>query len=146
MPGYFNAENLKTLADIIEELPTIAYGEVPEGCGAFSMSYIRHACQTPACIMGWASATFENGVSDLGIPDDLEDMLFTPMGPYADYLAQPWEPGHITAKRAAAVLRHAADFGIIDWRIDESGNRPAPMGRVIGSGNNPDGRVMPPRI
>ena len=123
-----NAENLGRLANVIEDLPTVEYdysydAPGPEGsmyADTFCMKEEQHRCGSPACLLGWAEHIFGRDAYDaldLSFPDETV-ALFTPENRHARFGAGPDEYGHITAQHAAAVLRHAAKTGEIDWSID----------------------------
>ena len=120
-----NIERLNELADIIVMLPHARpepiYGEQPPA--AFNMGMWH--CGAVACIGGWAEAlylpdyhgaepTWEAGKA-LGLSEDEADQLFYPEE------QSGWRAPHtyddITPMMAAAVIRHLADTGIIDWGI-----------------------------
>ena len=135
-----NVKNVLKLADRIECLENttkFAKHGRPAQAGTFSMRNISHTCGLPACISGWAFhlAVEEfhatppkdqhkcnlNGSGWLGF-DEYKDReilknLFVPRYHEAHTWDKPGETGYISSKRAAAVLRHLAETGEVDWSI-----------------------------
>lgn len=128
-----NVENINRVADAIET------GELVKRGIGFNMISLAlksnttdvdhfHACNTVACIAGWAYAishpkispgrlagaalgaeTIQRGAASfLGIGRDVAIWLFFP-------IAYDW--GGITPAHAVAVLRHLARTGEVDWSI-----------------------------
>lgn len=128
-----NKERILALADLIEKQPHTTV-EAPSG---FSMENWSHDCGTPACIAGWAWAMekakmedVDDNASDaaqkfLGLGVLTGDSLFEPDLRDTDLaLNHHWENhtdlwGHITPTHAAAVLRHLADTGKVDWSVGQ---------------------------
>ena len=121
-----HTDRILQLADVIEQQPDTSV-EAPSG---FSMSDVRHYCGTPCCIAGWALAAagdtgpesmdlgnyvdvFTRAGNYLGLVGEQDMDLFAP----AYTVALLGDENHITARHAAAVLRHLAETGEIDWRI-----------------------------
>ena len=120
-----NAKKILELADVIERQPTVSSRFAGKG---FRMADHRHSCGTPSCIMGWASWMFGGDAVDVVDDDaalrnifsvDMQIDLTYPVYDYATISANPGEPGHITASHAAAVLRHLAETGEVDWTVTE---------------------------
>ena len=120
-----NKERIRHLADVIERQPD---AQAKLGAG-FCMRKFFHECGTPACIAGWAHALFSDPVDDalhfrasysdeiLGLSRRQGDLLFEPDNEHAYFGAVYGETGYVSAKRAAAVLRHLADTGEVDWSV-----------------------------
>ena len=131
-----NRENVLKLADVVERSETfdmIVYWQV--------RPHDARRCGTPACIAGHAAALFfeehgryvqrhpdggiyashteQTAALFLGINGDRGQQieLFCPRYEDASCDAFPSEPGWISADRAAAVLRHFAETGEIDWSV-----------------------------
>ena len=132
-------ENVLALADHVEGLADSRY-EDREG---FYMSTLKHKCGTPACIAGWAAwlsgdrgnkrrhARWFRGLDGggtlraarewLGLDSvsHVSHDLFTPTATYSEgysfQVETPDAEGHITPRHAAAVLRHLAETGEVDW-------------------------------
>ena len=100
------------------------------------MGNVNHTCGTPSCIAGYGKLLFKDIIAakrrDSGSSysyDDIEavldlteeqaEELFMPKTPDADWWAEENDPGYVTAQHAAAVLRHLAKTGDIDWRVTE---------------------------
>ena len=120
-----NKERIRKLADVIERQPD---ANSVWGTG-FCMRMVFHDCGSPSCIAGWAHALFDDSVDDafhfrvlyaedlLDIPDDQGRLLFEPNNEHAYFGAVYGEIGHVSAKHAAAVLRHLAKTGKVDWSV-----------------------------
>lgn len=86
-------------------------------------------CGTPSCIAGHAeaeavrngagmrSSTCQTARRWLDITNAEADRLFEPIHLHAHFGAPEGSLGYITRTHAAAVLRHFADTGEIDWRV-----------------------------
>lgn len=109
-----NVERILELADIIEKQP---HTKVSSREG-FNMGSFEHDCGTPCCIGGWANALFGNGRQDcsddasgyLGLESEVGDELYFPCD--TDVPLDAITPAH-----AAAVLRHLAETGRVDWSV-----------------------------
>ena len=128
-----NVDRILQLADHIEQQPDVH----PGARKGFSMLDVRHPCGTASCIWGHAGLLFVDGFELLltATPDLHElleldgwsfdesensnpDSLLSPeIKDVAMYTAQKGEPGYITASHAAAVLRHLAETGEVDWTV-----------------------------
>lgn len=118
-----NTDRIRQLADIIERQP---HTPITAESG-FNMDNWTHDCGTPACICGWANSVQNelNGTEHrigspmharnwLGLTTEQGEDLFRPFG--IDNLL--WDS--ITPTHAAAVLRHLADTGKVDWSVGSS--------------------------
>ena len=84
----------------------------------FTMEFVEFDCGTPACLMGWVTYLFGGTIEQaLGIHNFQGDHLAVPDNRHAYWAAEPGSSRHISAKRAAAVLRNLVDTGKVDWRI-----------------------------
>lgn len=108
----------------------------------FDMRYWEFNCGAPACIAGWARHLWgeEVGIYErfrarrprrhynapapraaaaaLGIRDVETAMrLFEPQGYPASFHAEPGMANYVSSGHAAAVLRHLADTGEVDWSV-----------------------------
>lgn len=104
------------LANLIEKLP-FTDEDAKDG---FSMTNYNHSCGTPSCIAGWAAWEANNrhsvrngevsslALEHLEISQDIGEELFYPHG-YSYNRQSP--------QKAAAVLRHLAATGEVDWDI-----------------------------
>ena len=112
-----NAERIRELADVIERQPDVGF----RALDGFNMEFVNHPCGTPSCIVGWARSLWgsqHSWLSDiLDLVGDRAGQLIVPNHSYAHYVAHKGEPGHITASHAAAVLRHLAATGEVDWTV-----------------------------
>ena len=116
-----NKERILELADKIDGLPTVVYGENDPNKRSFCMEATYHPCGNPACLAGWVEEIWdvEEDPDPLGIVGTKHEMeLFEPRAPWATFFHKPGEEGFITSEHAAAVLRHFAETGEVDWSID----------------------------
>ena len=127
-----NVENILKVADAIEQhsIPDLGFNLAwwfsPEGRPSDDRS--GHGCGTTACIAGWAVA-----VRDGGVPHDRPGS-FDWLNEAGDFMGLPspdveevYDPTRaalmltldetVTPVRAAAVLRHLAATGEVDWSI-----------------------------
>lgn len=110
-----NVPEILAVADPIEVQPRATHINDP----GFSLGWYKHSCGTPCCIAGFTvgdkCATYveeeihDEAVEKLGLTDDQARKLFFGLGPEGIY-----DP---TPKHAAAVLRHLAATGEVDWSI-----------------------------
>ena len=115
-----NADNLRALADLVEIQPdTRLFGPDEPGVRGFCMVHTHHECGAPACLQGWAKVLSGDAstMQFLDLTDSQSSELYLPSHPYAYWHAYPGEPGHVSSKHAAAVLRHAAETDEIDWSV-----------------------------
>ena len=126
-----NVERILKLADIVDQLkPQNIHREDFSGFDmrAFVTTSKRGGsyCTAPACICGWAVATFDpghfsgavghvTGAQVLGLTKEQSLKLFSPTEPRSNYLSKLGDRDHIKPKQAAAVLRHFALTGNIKW-------------------------------
>ena len=116
-----NRERLNELAETIDGLPTVpvdwksVFGKKVRG---FSMKETEFLCGSPACLLGWTRSLWE-GPPEVVLALTLAEAedLFMPWNQYADFLADPGDSKFVTSSHAAAVLRHAANTGKIDWSV-----------------------------
>ena len=108
------------LARVIEQQENTTYASAH----GFYMGTCQHPCGTPACISGWAQHMWPTAndkplAEILGLTDTQQaNRLIVPMSSGTAYFsAQPGERSHITSKHAAAVLRHLARTGDVDWSV-----------------------------
>jgi hypothetical protein len=119
-----NTDRIRQLADVIERQP---HTPITAESG-FNMGNWEHDCGNPACICGWANFVQNelNGTEHrigspvharnwLGLEMEQASALFKPNG---DSSYETWE--EITPTHAAAVLRHLADTGRVDWSVGSS--------------------------
>lgn len=113
-----NVERINALADLIETLPHVGILE-KEG---FNMANYQHPCGTPACIAGFAIATY--GTGDHFFSNDpsalAADLLNIEMYVACDLFhvySSNKVMSQITPSEAAATLRHLATTGEVDWSI-----------------------------
>lgn len=109
-----NVERINALADLIEKQPNSGHKD----SDGFNMRYWTHSCGTPSCIAGWAVFLSEVPVETfgvkrkaaefLGIEGEKTDRLFLPSDVDLD---------DVTSSHAAAVLRHLAKTGDVDWSV-----------------------------
>jgi hypothetical protein len=114
-----NKERILALADIIEKQPHVEH----TAAKGFNMWGYRHPCGSPSCIAGWAIHSFPRVRSDegpqshaakiLGISWDEASPLFDP----EHYVEGVMDMRSITPAHAAAVLRHLASSGEVDWSV-----------------------------
>jgi len=104
-----NKERILKLADVIENAPHQPIpprGTPKRKLAGFNMS--NWHCGTVGCIAGWAREIFGEGPYDaLDLEFWQADALYVPHGPTHDI-----QPHH-----AAAVLRHLAETGKVDWTV-----------------------------
>lgn len=93
-----NTDHIRQLADVIERQPHTDLN-APTG---FNMCNWTHNCGTPACICGWANFVQDDDDIHLGDVSTAREWL------------------GITPTHAAAVLRHLADTGKVDWSVGSS--------------------------
>ena len=121
-------ETINRLADRIEACEEVEFYDATPGMGpAFNMSSVVYECGAPACLIGHSDAMHgrsygdrgrnANLAVDLGITEEQADELCAPERDHADYCVNPGDPGYITKEHAAAVLRHLAGTGMVDWKI-----------------------------
>ena len=123
-------ERINQLADRIEQCKEVELGDYKPAMGlAFTMHSSKYSCGSPACILGHWNAIrdstttamtrfdYASLASDLGITRMQAAELYAPIHCFAHFAAPPREFGHITKHHAAAVLRHLADTGKVDWII-----------------------------
>ena len=117
-----NKERILELANLIEQQEPRT-NHTPTG---FSMSIPFHACRTPSCIAGWACHLYGDDMTSdplyvatglLDLEGMLADELFAPDNDYAAYFAIRRAHNHVTPQHAAAVLRHLAATGEVDWSV-----------------------------
>ncbi len=136
--------NTALMIDVANHIEHLEWGERP---GCFGMRLFTHQglgghCGTPACIAGWTVAighdnptsvqnndAFDEARALLGLTLTEGVSLFMPSKSVACYYTtDPESQKHISPARAAAVLRHLAYTGIIDWSIrPEERTEPAPV-------------------
>ena len=110
-----NRARLHVLADFVETYDR------------FDMGAVQHPCGTPACIAGCAChiapdadhSSMALAAEYLGLTAEQKTELFMP---HFDpeglfYAAEPGEIGYVTREHAAAVLRHLAETGTVDWNV-----------------------------
>lgn len=110
-------ERIRALADLIEQQPHTDWSAL----SGFNMTHYTHNCDTPCCIAGWAAHQTGNkdrpawieATEYLGLADDVADNLFLMWD--SDISFESVTPSH-----AAAVLRHLADHGVVDWTVGVS--------------------------
>lgn len=112
-----NIDRINALADLIEKQPHSKKSD-PSG---FNMEYWQHTCGTPSCIAGWAvhmsgkdinvGTVMGDAQRWLGLNDVIGDSLFMANGLRS---GKRW---FIQPAYAAAVLRHLAATGDVDWFI-----------------------------
>jgi hypothetical protein len=118
-----NTDRIRHLADVIEAQPHTTLAAE----SGFNMNNWTHTCGTPACICGWTNYVrtgddegFLGDVSAaahyLGISGRQAEELFSPeeTGEDGDNFLS-WSD--ITPAHAAAVLRHLAETGRVDWSV-----------------------------
>ena len=138
-----NQERLEQLASIVDKLETGREPGQFDMEEIIHVNPEQGDCGTPACLIGWTlslfgydDAVYNYEIDDIPITDptlgwsagwakarellDLTyaqaDELFCPMKESIHYLARPADGDRfITAKRAAAAIRHMADTGHVDW-------------------------------
>ena len=127
-----NKERILKLADVVEQQESQNLYEAT--FNGFDMrAFITSSknekgyyCTAPACIAGWAIYTFaperfggtighRTGREVLGLTNQQALDLFSPTSPRSNYLAKPGAHDYIKPKQAAAVLRHFALTGKIEW-------------------------------
>ena len=104
-----------------------ALAEFVETHDWFDMGTVQHPCGTPACIAGCAChiasdadySSMALAAECLGLTAEQKTELFMP---HFDpdglfYAAEPGELGYVTREHAAAVLRHLAETGTVDWSV-----------------------------
>ena len=117
-----NVERINLLADVIEVEPEVKVSLPRSG---FDMRREFHECGSPACIEGYARKLFrcplgEDLLPVLGITPSQAIELFMPGNCHASFLASPGNPLWVTPQHAAAVLRHLARTGKVDWSVRTS--------------------------
>lgn len=127
-----NKERILKLADVVEQQESqnlyeaIFNGFDMRAFVTSSKNEKGYYCTAPACIAGWAVYTFAlerfggaighiTGREVLGLTNQQALDLFSPTSPRSNYLAKPGARDYIKPKQAAAVLRHFAFTGKIDW-------------------------------
>ena len=121
-----NKKRILELADKIDGLPLPNDPETYKS--SFDMGVVSHRCGSPSCIAGQALHMFDDiGKPDgyrmmaacecLGLEPDAGNALFAPNNDYACFDARIGEPGFVTPKHAAAVLRNLAETGEVDWTV-----------------------------
>lgn len=114
-----NTDNIRRLADIIEQQPHTTVSAL----SGFTMLNWTHDCGTPACIAGWANYLHNSdGREQVRMESAYRARLWLGLGEEdADELFGIGEddPGleSVTPTHAAAVLRHLADTGEVDWSV-----------------------------
>jgi hypothetical protein len=121
-----NTDHIRHLADVIERQPHTDLN-APTG---FCMTNWTHNCGTPACIAGWANFVQDDGdlyLGDisaaarwLGITRSQAGELFAPDENLCEEDGPLFLWSDITPTHAAAVLRHLADTGCVDWSVESS--------------------------
>lgn len=137
-----NVEKLRLYADKIEALKPNSMGDANDGDGlSFDMSRFAYACGTPACIAGWvtwwehnrnpprglldqvpqhdeAMASGDVGADTFAFTQAKEALKLTREQAHALFYATlaPIDIHEITPQQAAAVMRHLADTGEVNWR------------------------------
>ena len=120
-----NIDNINRLADVIEA-QSHTDREAEDG---FAMNCFFHTCGTPACIAGWADF-LANG-DEWVASDTLESRSQNVEGRAMEWLGMSssqryelfWggtkiaDLAKVTPTHAAAVLRHLAATGDVDWFI-----------------------------
>lgn len=109
-----NIDRINALADLIEQQPHTSI----HAMDGFNMSGWTHTCGTPSCIAGWARhmsgqtepSAWTIGEEWLGLTETQSDELFLMTD--SDISFEDVTPAH-----AAAVLRHLAATGTVDWSI-----------------------------
>lgn len=120
-------DRIRQLADIIQAQP---HTPITAESG-FNMCNWTHTCGTPACIAGWANfvrtdddGTFLGDMSAaamwLGITKSQAEELFAPDEDFEEEDGPLFLWSEITPTHAAAVLRHLADTGRVDWSVGSS--------------------------
>lgn len=122
MTTTLQVDRIRHLADVIEAQP---HTELNDSTG-FNMSDWTHNCGTPSCICGWANhlrnesegrtvmlASPREAGRWLGFDDD-DDRRYVLFKPST---IDPDNWNAITPAHAAAVLRHLADTGVVDWSV-----------------------------
>ena len=126
-----NRERILHLAETIEKQEFVPINEGCDAASGFNMSHWFYPCGAPACIAGWAIFLFPAQIQLsydgdhiyraarlLGISNSMGTRLFEPRFMHADVgILIPGSPGFITARHAAAVLRHLVETGEVDWTV-----------------------------
>jgi hypothetical protein len=119
-----NIERIRQLADVIAAQPHTPLAAE----SGFNMNNWTHTCGSPACIAGWANfiRTDDDGTflgdmvaaaAWLGINIRQAAELFQPDEPDKDEPDDILSWSDITPAHAAAVLRHLAVTGQVDWSV-----------------------------
>ena len=83
----------------------------------FSMRGFEYGAGGPACNAGHCQAIFGESISGaLGLTMEQETDACYPQTSEANYTAKPGTQGYITAKRSAAMFRHLARTGKVEWK------------------------------
>lgn len=113
-----NINNINRLADVIE----VQEHTNREAASGFAMNVFFHTCGTPACIAGWAD--YLSGAEWYGDArtDEVEERAAEWLDLESDQAYSLFWAGNldlrlITPKQAAAVLRHLAVTGNVDWSV-----------------------------
>lgn len=111
---------IRKLASAIEKQPHVA----PSADKGFNMWGYNHPCGTPSCIAGWAIYKFkstrpgpfetkhDHAARILNLDDRRALRLFDP-----EHYGSMEDMRQVTPNHAAAVLRHLADTGEVDWSV-----------------------------
>lgn len=77
------------------------------------------ACNSVACIAGWTCLIFDyEKAQSIGYDHQEEAMIFLDLTRYeAEELFLGKAYGYVTGPRAARVIRHFAETGVVDWNI-----------------------------
>ena len=133
-----NKENILLVAEHLENLPEDLQKVDCEADEGFDLRNFTHDCGTPSCIAGYA-AWFDNGkritreyleatsyyfvsktAEFFGMTYDDAHDLCLPGSKFREDtrdLDETIDPYEVTAKQAAAVLRHFAETGEVDYRV-----------------------------
>ncbi len=118
-----NVENILKVADAIEQhsIPDLGFNmrRWRDRAGASSPDLSGHGCGTVACIGGTAEAMFPKKLAEdaLGLTHEQSKALFFAVDGTGNRVISDEEFGSITPSQAAAVLRHLAATGEVDWSI-----------------------------
>ena len=128
-------EKINRLADRIEECNNVRPSDHDPFQGpSFSMVQAWYSCGSAACIIGHNHEMHGRNVQDtshqlnenslsvlaseLGITREQSWKLCAPVEDRADFAHDPGQPGYISQRHAAAVLRNLAAAGEVDWSIE----------------------------